>query len=513
MAEKIKIRISQKNDTTARWGSSSLVLNLGEIGIERKTDGTCAMKIGDGVKTWSQLPYLEANAADVPDWAKSDIPVDQSTGNGFIKTVTVSDNHVSFERANLAVSNGTAESGKYISEISVAADGTTVNVVKADIPAESPISITGGEAEEGKYISSISATGHSVTVTKTDIPDVAVSASGTGNVIGSISADGHTITATKVNAVLPNGSVPFTAPQAGVDPTASNHLVTKKYVDDTLGSLNGAMRFKGTLGTGGDVETLPTEGVQIGDTYRVVVEGTYGGHQCEIGDLLIAIDDDPVTWTAAQTNIDGAVVGTGSNGQVAVFTANNHTVSGQSFNSLLTADESFKDTVKSVAAEVSADATDVTVTLTPTLSDSTTGTPATFNIPAATNSAKGVVVVDTALSASPNPIANAAVNTALAGKANAQTVTAVAAEDLLVIKHTADGVISGSRAAAFADLPITKENIKGLVGEDYLKSSVISAGYGISVTDKTTAGAHTATVALDTSIVYILDGGDSTDSV
>ena len=118
MAEKIKIRISQKNDTTARWGSSSLVLNLGEIGIERKTDGTCAMKIGDGVKTWSQLPYLEANAADVPDWAKSDIPVDQSTGNGFIKTVTVSDNHVSFERANLAVSNGTAESGKYISEIS-----------------------------------------------------------------------------------------------------------------------------------------------------------------------------------------------------------------------------------------------------------------------------------------------------------------------------------------------------------------------------------------------------------
>ena len=67
-----------------------------------------------------------------------------------------------------------------------------------------------------------------------------------------------------------------------------------------------AMRFRGTIGTGGDITTLPTTDVLIGDTYRVITAGTYSGHVCEVGDLIIAISETP-TWTVAQTNIDGAI--------------------------------------------------------------------------------------------------------------------------------------------------------------------------------------------------------------
>lgn len=82
-----------------------------------------------------------------------------------------------------------------------------------------------------------------------------------------------------------------------------------KLLHDYIGSVAGAtdaMRFKGTIGTGGDITSLPTSGVKVGDTYRVITAGTYAGQTCEIGDLIIATSTTP-TWTVAQTNIDGAI--------------------------------------------------------------------------------------------------------------------------------------------------------------------------------------------------------------
>lgn len=92
----------------------------------------------------------------------------------------------------------------------------------------------------------------------------------------------------------------------------------KTYTDNSFAA-NDAMLFKGTIGTGGTVTTLPTSGYKKGWTYRVITKGTYATHNCEIGDLIIAIEDGPETqqsargtdWTVAQTNIDGAVVANG----------------------------------------------------------------------------------------------------------------------------------------------------------------------------------------------------------
>lgn len=92
----------------------------------------------------------------------------------------------------------------------------------------------------------------------------------------------------------------------------NNRVITPKVMHDYIASVLGdadAMRFKGTIGTGGTVTTLPSSHKR-GDTYRVITAGTYAGQTCEIGDLIIALGTSGTTasdWTVAQTNIDGAI--------------------------------------------------------------------------------------------------------------------------------------------------------------------------------------------------------------
>ena len=82
-----------------------------------------------------------------------------------------------------------------------------------------------------------------------------------------------------------------------------------------IAGLTNAMVFKGTLGTGATVETLPTT-YEIGWTYLVTVAGTYAGQTCGVGDLIIAVvsregtDNQDSDWTVAQSNIDESVLTT-----------------------------------------------------------------------------------------------------------------------------------------------------------------------------------------------------------
>ncbi len=89
MANSIKTRISLRHDTYSAWTTNNPALLKGEIaictipgGTEKVTnsDGSESMvttaptvlfKVGeDGSKTFSQLPWMSAKAADVYDWAK-----------------------------------------------------------------------------------------------------------------------------------------------------------------------------------------------------------------------------------------------------------------------------------------------------------------------------------------------------------------------------------------------------------------------------------------------------------
>ena len=116
-----------------------------------------------------------------------------------------------------------------------------------------------------------------------------------------------------------------TAPTAAPG-TNTTQIATTQFVTNAISNgiaASDAMIFKGTLGTDGTVEELPTT-YSTGWTYRVIEAGTYAGQKCEIGDLVIALVDRNGSgnvnsdWTVAQTNIDGAITDIKSTASVTV---------------------------------------------------------------------------------------------------------------------------------------------------------------------------------------------------
>ena len=79
----LNVRIRNKYDSYENWATSSLVLDPGEIAIAYTTVNVevgngkieqhpeLLMKVGDGAKTFANLPWLSAKAADVAAWAKA----------------------------------------------------------------------------------------------------------------------------------------------------------------------------------------------------------------------------------------------------------------------------------------------------------------------------------------------------------------------------------------------------------------------------------------------------------
>lgn len=164
----------------------------------------------------------------------------------------------------------------------------------------------------------------SVTVTKADVG------------LGSVTDNAQV----KKSASSVNGNIPTWSGTTGdalgagytVETTLAGSITAipradavKNYVDGFL-SANEAMIYKGTLGTGGTVTTVPTT-YDVGWTYKIVTAGTYAGHKTEIGDMLIAIvprtgsSNANTDWTVVQANIDGAVTGptTATDGNIALF--------------------------------------------------------------------------------------------------------------------------------------------------------------------------------------------------
>ena len=93
------------------------------------------------------------------------------------------------------------------------------------------------------------------------------------------------------------------------------------------------IRQKGTVGTGGTVETLPAEGYTQGDMYIVKTGGTYAGQVCEPGDLILCIktfaeEAADTDWTVIQNNIDRAVKGpeSAADGNLLAFDGTSGTV-------------------------------------------------------------------------------------------------------------------------------------------------------------------------------------------
>lgn len=137
-----------------------------------------------------------------------------------------------------------------------------------------------------------------------------------------------------VNAALsvkaPLASPAFTGTPTAPTPAGSTNntqLATTAFVQALINSkiaAADAMIFKGTIGTSGTVTALPATHT-TGWTYKVITAGTYAGAACEVGDMIVCLNngtaDNNADWTVIQANIDGAVTGAASAvaNHVAVF--------------------------------------------------------------------------------------------------------------------------------------------------------------------------------------------------
>lgn len=129
-------------------------------------------------------------------------------------------------------------------------------------------------------------------------------------------ANGAQIDTTYAPLASPSLTGTPTAPTAAAG-TNTTQIATTAFVATAISGITGAMVFKGTIGTGGTAGTaLPTTGVKIGDTYKIITAGTYAGQAAKVGDLFIASATTP-TWayvpSGDDTDVTQVTAGAGLN--------------------------------------------------------------------------------------------------------------------------------------------------------------------------------------------------------
>ncbi len=281
----LNTRIALKIDTTANWGASTLVLLKGEPAYEITESGAVKMKIGDGVKTFSDLAYATMTPDEISTLITSgaiqSVALSSGTNNGTVK-LTIDGKTTDNIKVTGLGSAAYTESNAY----ATAAQGTlATNAVRkvATGSTNGTISVTTG-------------TGAATNV----------AVKGLGSAAYTDSKSYATATqGTKADNAMPKAGGTFTGTVTlNADPTTDLQAATKQYVDSKISSsisASDAMVFKGTLGSNGTATTLPSSGVIIGDTYKVITQVTvpktnsYTGEDvvAKIGDLVVAMSKDP----------------------------------------------------------------------------------------------------------------------------------------------------------------------------------------------------------------------------
>lgn len=222
----------------------------------------------------------------------------QITGTGKVTVTADATGKVTINGAATTAASGSANG-------TIAIDGTNVAVKGLGSAAYTASSAYATAAQGTKADNAVPNTrtvnGHAlsanVTVTKADV--------GLGNVTNESKATMFT---------SPAFTGTPTAPTAAGG-TNTTQIATTAFVINEIGSKISAaqaLRFKGTIGTDGDVTELP-DNHTVGDTYVVKAAGNFAGEGCEAGDMIICVKSGTTAangdWSVIQRNLDGAVTG------------------------------------------------------------------------------------------------------------------------------------------------------------------------------------------------------------
>ena len=111
----------------------------------------------------------------------------------------------------------------------------------------------------------------------------------TGSTNGTVNVDGTDV------AVYGLGNAAYKGVATSIGASGSDsYLATEKAVRDAIDVLPEPMIFKGSLGTGGTITSLPTASASnAGFTYKVIEDGTYASQSAKIGDTFIS---DGSSW-------------------------------------------------------------------------------------------------------------------------------------------------------------------------------------------------------------------------
>lgn len=110
----------------------------------------------------------------------------------------------------------------------------------------------------------------------------------TGDANGQVKIAGTNVSVKGLGAAAYLGVSNDIGDERSTDLLASSAAVAN-YVEDQLENLPEPMIFKGSLGTGGTITTLPVaSSVNEGHTYKVITAGTYASQAADVGDTFIS---------------------------------------------------------------------------------------------------------------------------------------------------------------------------------------------------------------------------------
>ena len=132
--------------------------------------------------------------------------------------------------------------------------------------------------------------------------------------------DGHIVTHGVDYIPWGDGTIPIEKLPVDNTKVDDKHLWDSATIQNKINNsfvANEAMRFKGSISIEDNAYKINGERTpdgtlpkgEVGDTYRVSTNGSYGGNDCEVGDLLICYESGTTKehdeWTVVQTNING----------------------------------------------------------------------------------------------------------------------------------------------------------------------------------------------------------------